>query len=69
MSTNLKTRIDRIKELLRDFGKTAPDKRGAACLLVAIEGLEGIHESSPMGEDSAWDVLELIAYKWEGKGK
>lgn len=33
-------------------------------LLLAIEGLELIHEQSPLGEYSAWDTLESIASTW-----
>lgn len=34
------------------------------CLLLAIEGLEGIHESTPLGEYAAWDSLESIRQEW-----
>lgn len=34
------------------------------CLLLAIEGLEGIHESTPLGEYAAWDALEAIRQEW-----
>lgn len=33
-------------------------------LLTAIEGLELIHEQSPLGEYSAWDTLESITSEW-----
>lgn len=33
-------------------------------LLTAIEGLELIHEQSPLGEYSAWDTLESITSTW-----
>lgn len=33
-------------------------------LLLAIEGLELIHEQSPLGEYSAWDTLESITSEW-----
>lgn len=34
------------------------------CLLLAIEELEGIHESTPLGEYAAWDALESIRQEW-----
>jgi hypothetical protein len=34
------------------------------CLLLAIEGMEGIHESTPLGEYAAWDALESIRQEW-----
>jgi hypothetical protein len=37
----------------------------ARALLMAIENLELIHESSPMGEYAAWDALETIRREWD----
>ena len=37
----------------------------AKALLVAIEGLELIHEQTPLGEYAAWDTIETICRTWE----
>lgn len=38
----------------------------ARSLLVAIDALESIHATSPMGDDAAWEALESIRQQWEG---
>ena len=68
------TKLHRIKSALRESieatdwlsNHNARTMTPLACkaLLTAIEGLELIHEQSPLGEYSAWDTLSSITSEW-----
>jgi hypothetical protein len=72
MTTDLQTRIDRIKEELSErINSCQVYKRTDEALLVAIEALEGFNRnaSTTWFENDTESTLELIASTWEGKGK